>query len=133
MSLAIRLDDNPLEIELEATKMYNLEFTIGDVGPVTAFLTKASLAGAPDPDLATATITFDLWGFVDGVDTHILDSISCTLTDADTGLVTMQLPVGGIVYEGDSFRGRFNVAYADGDVESYPRGRQYINVLVRRQ
>ena len=133
MTLQIRLDDYPLQITWEEVKVWNLEFTLGDVGPVEAFLTKDSLTGNPDADLATATITFDLWGFVDGVDTHILDSLSCVLVDADTGLVSFDLPVGGIPYEGDSFRGRFNVAYLDGRVESYPRGRQYINVLVRRQ
>lgn len=132
MSLRIELDDSPLEIGLEDVKVWNLEFTLGDEGPVSAFLTKNSLQGIPDPDLATATITFDLWGFVDGVDTHILDSLVCTVTDADTGLVEFDLPTGGIPYEGDYFRGRFNVAYIDGRIESYPRGRQHINVLVRR-
>lgn len=132
MSLLIRLNDDPLVIEQEAVKMWNLEFTTGDVGPIYACLLKQSLAGLPDPDLATATITFDLWGYVDGVDTHILDSLACTIEDAATGTVSVSLPVGGIPYEGDSFRGRFNVEYLDGRIESYPRGRQHINVLVRR-
>jgi hypothetical protein len=131
-TIRIELDDEPLRLELEDVKMWLLEFTLGDVGVISAYLTKKTLGGLPDPDLATATITFDLWGYVDGVDTHILDSLACTLTDADTGLVEVSLPVGGIVYEGDNFRGRFNVQYLDGRVESYPRGRQQITVLVRR-
>lgn len=129
--MRIEMDDRPLEIEWEGVKMWNLEFTTGDVGAIRAYLTKKSLGGLPDSDLATASITFDLWGFVDGVDTHILDGLVCTVIDATTGLVEVDLPIGGIVYEGDQFRGRFNVAYVDGRVESYPRGRQYINVLVR--
>lgn len=132
MALHIEMDDAPLEIELERVAMWNLEFTLGDTGSVSAFLTKKSLAGLPDPDLATATITFDLWGYVSGVDTHILDSLVCTLDDADTGLVSFDLPPAGIEVEGDEFRGRFNVEYVDGRVESYPRGRQQITVLVRR-
>lgn len=133
MSLRIRLADRPLVIAMEAPKVWNLEFTLGDTGPVYSYLVKESLGGLPDADLATATITFDLWGYVDGVDTHILDSLVCTIIDAPTGFVEFELPPAGIPYEGDSFRGRYNVAYLDGRVESYPRGRQYINVLVRRQ
>jgi hypothetical protein len=132
VAFRIELDDRPLELELEEVKMWTLEYTLGDVGTIQAYLTKRSLAGLPDPDLATATITFDLWGFVDGVDTHILDSLTCTVVDATKGLVEVELPPGGIPYEGDNFRGRFNVAYISGVVESYPRGRQQITVSVRR-
>jgi len=132
MALRIELDDRPLELVQEEVKMWTLEYTLGDVGTIQAYLTKRSTGGLPDPDLATATITFDLWGYVDGVDTHILDSLACTVVDAATGLVEVDLPVGGIPYEGDNFRGRFNVAYVSGVIESYPRGRQQITVLVRR-
>lgn len=133
MTLRIRLSDEPLTIRLEENRVYNLEFTLGDTGPVQAYLIKKSLAENPDPDLSTATITFDLWGAVDGVDTHILDSLACSVVDATAGLVEFDLPPAGIPYEGDNFRGRFNVAYVDGRVESYPRGRQHITVLVRKQ
>ena len=132
MAIQIELDDAPLAIEMEAVAMWLLEFTLGDTGPVSAYLTKKSNAGLPDVDLPTATITFDLWGYVDGVETHILDSLACTVNDAATGLVSFELPPAGIPYEGEHFRGRFNVAYVDGRVESYPRGRQHITVLVRR-
>lgn len=131
MALQIRLSDSPLRIAMEEVRVWNLEFTLGDTGPVYAFLTKESLGGIPDPDLATATITFNMWGYVDGVDTHILEDLVCTVLDEPTGYVEFELPPAGIIYEGDSFRGRYTVAYLDGRVESYPRGRQYINILVR--
>lgn len=112
--------------------MRRLEYTIGDTSPaILAFLVLKSTR-QPDPDLATAVLTFDMWGVVDGVETHIIDAAPVLLLDTDSGLVMFEPRPDDFIVEGDSHRGRFTAVYPDNKKQSYPRGSQYIPILVRR-
>lgn len=112
--------------------MLSIEYTVGDTSPaIAAFLTRKSLRG-PDPGLATAVITFDLWGDVGGVETHIIADGSVVLEDEATGLCVFYPEDDSLITEGDHHRGRFTVTHIDGRIQRYPRGREYINVLIRR-
>lgn len=112
--------------------MRTLEYTVGGTSPmITAFLTLKSLGG-PDPGLATATIVFDMWGSVAGVNTHIIEAGAVTLVDAATGYCVYSPEAADIQVEGDNHRGRFTVTHTDGRVQHYPSGRSYINILIRK-